>query len=430
MKTKNLIILIVVAAVLVALAYLSSTRKTRTDVAASAVGQHVLPALQEGDTLGRVEKIVVRSRSATSMVARVNEAWVAPNKYGYPAKFDKIHDLVRKLADLKVGQTVPGDASQAKALQLISPETASTNDAANAGTLVQLLDKADAVVASLVVGKEHMRKPSGDSPFGGYGGYPDGRYISAAGKAALVAESFSDLPSADKDWLDADIVNVMSSDITDMVVTNAAGKRIELRRADPNASFTIAPLAADEELDSSKVSSLSGVLNYLTFTDVANPSLSDTNTGMGAATVCVMKTKQGKVYTLKVGKTLPGSSDRYLRLSAAFVPPPEPPSTNVLDQAKEAGKKPEEIEQEKKKIEEEAKKKKAEQETFANEARDLNDKVSRWTYVVASYKLDSVTANREDIVKKKEKPKEEPKPAATAESRTNAPGPSPGAQAK
>ena len=39
--------------------------------------------------------------------------------------------------------------------------------------------------------------------------------------------------------------------------------------------------------------------------------------------------------------------------------------------------------------------------------RSLNERHGLWTYVIASYKAESLTATREDLVKEKEKPEDE-----------------------
>jgi len=410
MKTKNLIVLVVVALVLVGLAYLSSSRKGRLTEASTMIGKYVLPGLQETEALNRIEKAVFVSALATVTVARVDNVWVAPNKHDYPVEFGKLRDFLRKLADLKIGQTVPSGESQLRKLELVSPGSGETE---GAGTVVKLLDKSDTVIATLMVGKEHEKKPASGSPspspspfggYGGYGGYPDGRYVAVDGKAYLVTDTLNDIPDDDKDWLDDDLANVSSSDIIEVTVKNAEGKSVTLTRPDGFGDLVLAELAEDEEMDSSKASGLGNALSYLSFEDVVDPGLADKDLGFDKPTVYSAKTKKGKTYTLTLGGSPESSEDRYARLSAVYEPPPEEAADAAKsedDRAEEAG-----GEEARKKAEEEAKKKKDEQEKLAKEVRELNEKVGAWTYLIRSHKIDDVTANRDDLVKKKEKEEE------------------------
>lgn len=368
MKAKNLTILVVLAVVLVGLAYITSSRKTKITTAPAVMGQYVLPSLQEPETLNNIEKIIFLFSGTTVTVTKVNNVWVAPEKYNYPVDFGKVRDFLLLLAELKIGQVVPPGKGQHEALNL-----------EHTGTLVECKDKTGKKIASLIAGKEHMKAPSSDTFFGGrFSSYPDGRYIAVDEKVYLVTETFSNLPENEKGWLDNDLVNVSSSEIIKITVTDPKGKTLTLKRPDDGEDLTLEELSRKEEMDTSKVNSLASVLSYLTFTDVADPNLSDKETGLDKPLVYIAKTKQGKIYAIKIGGSPEESDDRYLRISASLEPPPD--STG-----------------------EETEKKKEELEKSTREVRELNEKVGKWTYLVASYKVAGVTTKRDDLVKKKEK---------------------------
>ena len=100
MKGKNLLILIVVAAVLVGLAVSSSRKQSRP--VSNLIGTKLFSELPVND----VERIVVKSGSSTVEVVRAESEWVLPSRYGYPANFSKIRDALLKLADMKIGQVL------------------------------------------------------------------------------------------------------------------------------------------------------------------------------------------------------------------------------------------------------------------------------------------------------------------------------------
>lgn len=406
MKGKNLLILCIVALVLAGTAVLTSRRSERQTAASSRIGQPVLPALQDANTLNRIQRVSFTGPDGTVNVARVEGTWVAPDKYGYPVDFGKVSDFVRKLADLKVGQTVVAEGDHARRMELVPP-----GEGAGQGTLVTCLDDAGETVAALLLGKEHQRAPGPDgAPMGGGqfggggGGYPDGRYVSADGEACLVWETLSSLPADAKAWFDDDLVSVYASDIVELGTSDTNGNPVVLKRPESGGDLALGDLSDDEEMDSSKVSGLTGMFSYLTFSDVADPALSDEDTGMADPIVCTARAKDGKVYTLRLGSSPEGASDRYARVSAEFLAPePEQPEEPAPDEDEEAAKK----------REEEAAKRKEEHEKLAREVRELNDRLGSWTYLVSSYKVDDVPVGRADLVKEKEKP-EEDEPVADA----------------
>jgi len=393
MKAKHLIVLVSLAAVLGGLAYLTSSKKSRLRAGAEAMGKHVFPQLQDSAAVNQVEHLAFETMGRTVNVARVDNVWVAPGKYNYPVDFEKVRDFVRKLTDLKVGQVVAPGQKQMEDLNLISPAEAESGKGGQTGTLVKLMDGKGKLLAELVVGKEHMKKPEPGSQFGRYGGYPDGRYVAAAGKAYLVAETLSSVPEDDKSWLDDDLLNISSSEILELSITGKDGQKLTLKRPDENGALAVADLTEDEEMETSKVNGLANLLSYLTFSDVVDPESTDVALGMDVPTVYVARTKKGKTCTLTIGGSPEGSKDRYLRLAAVYVPPEgEAPEGGAGEAAKDGGEE-----------DEEALKKKEEQEKLALEVRDLNDRVAKWTYLVRSYKIDELTTDRNAVVKEKGK---------------------------
>ena len=112
MKAKNLVLLIVVAAVLGGLAYLKSRPSSAPGAGASANGQLVLPALDKTENLNRIAEIVVAGPGSTARVSCVKGKWVAADKFGYPVRFDTVSRFLVTLSGLKVGQQIGGGAAK------------------------------------------------------------------------------------------------------------------------------------------------------------------------------------------------------------------------------------------------------------------------------------------------------------------------------
>jgi len=382
MKTKNLLILVMAALVLAALAYMQSIRERRTATGPVQLGEYVLPSLQDTDTLNSVRRVTFMSASSTVTVAKAEDSWVSPAKYDYPVKFDSVRDFLHGLLDLKVGQVVPSGPSLLPELDLVSPDS----DAARGkGTLLKLQDGSGNLVASLLLGKEHTKKAASPGPFGGFGGYPDGRYVSTSEGVFLVTETFSSIPSSDIAWLDRDIVNVSPFDVTRISVTDSEGNTLALRRPDDDGDLTLDNLTEDEKLDTAKVSALAGVLSYLNFTDIADPALADETTGLDKPVIYSARTKDDKVYELVLGGTSGFSDDRYARLSAKH-----DPAQKEKEQVDAEGEQDATPGVDRKKV--------------AAEIDEFNRKTRGWTYLLRPYKVESVTTDRATLIEKQEEP--------------------------
>jgi hypothetical protein len=400
MRAKSLVVLIVLAVILVAVAYLTSLRQTQFATADKTIGTFIFPKLQEPDVINSIDKIEFITANNTVMVQRVDNNWTAPSKYGYRIEFDKIRDFLITVSKLKVGSSIPDDKKELQNLHLISPIDTSASTNVTTGTLINLYAQSNKVVASLLLGKEHTRT-TGESPWSRYGGFPDGRYILVNNKAYMVTETFHNIPSTDKDWLDKLLVNVQSSDIQEITVTETNDVTITLKRPETGGDLKFDDLTPTQEMDTAKVNSLSGVFSYLELYDVVDPRITDTELGLDKPTICIAKTKNGQIYTLKLGKFYKETKDRYARLSVEYNPPPEP------EKASDTATKP----ADEKQAEEAKKKKKEEQEKLRKETQELNEKLAKWVYVIRDYKIENVVGSHSAFVKEKkiEEKKEEKK---------------------
>lgn len=353
MTNKKLVTLTAAAAVLVALAYFSSSsRKVKTP---SQVGKAVLPKLD----LSEIASIETGLPDSPKLVlASTDTGWVIRSLYDYPADIAKIRANLLALKDLKVGHVASGKKLEAP-------------------VLVDLQNAAGKSLAALRLGEKHMRQPTGEMAQFGGGSYPSGRYVAAAGSdtVMLVKETLDAFDGDPKSWTETQISAIQSSDVTAIELTGPDGT-LKLDKQD--GQWTLQGLGEKEEFDTSKSYSLESALSYLNFNTILDPALSEEALGMTTGAVYKVFLKNGDSYAAKIGNAMDGS-DKALRISAAFTPV----GTNETENA-EINKKVEEF----------------------------NAKVSKWTYAISSYSADNMTKKRSDLVKAKEEPKaEEPKQA-------------------
>jgi len=378
MKNKNVMLLVMVGAVLAALAWMTS--REQAPAGTNRIGKKLLPEL----AVNAVDEIIIATAAQTARVARVDNAWVLPDRYGYPANFETIRGLMLKLADLKIGQAFKaGDRQRAK--MELTPEAATTLTLKAGGkTLVELQLGVDRKAANADA------MPSGMM----MGGMSDGRYLAIKDDpmAYLVGESFFEAVAEAKRWMDTSLLDVSAEEVTAIALTNPEDGSFSLvKGADGKLDF-----ASPEEgkpFDDAKASSLTGVLSYLTLQDVADPAVNDESHGFKAPRTFSVATRNGTQYTLRVSDPIEDSDERFIRIAVAFNAPPLPTSETPPEAKTESQAATDEVA-----VAAEANRK------AEAAAKELNAKLSHWTFRIASYKAGTMVSTRESLVKKPEPP--------------------------
>lgn len=382
MKGKNLIVLVAVASALAAVAVYTS--KGNRHQPPAVIGKTVFKDLPVND----VEKIIISKAKDSVTISKLNDTWVCNSKYNYPVKFDRIKESLIKLADIKIGQTVPVNDNQRAEIKMIKP------DADNSGTLIELFNKDARSLASLLIGESRQGGAQPEMGFGG--GYPDGQFVSSdLGKTVyLISDSLNHITEQPRGWLETELLNVPAEDITRISIGTKSSKPLVFSK-DDKGELTMEGLSQKEECDSSKLSSLKSALSYLNFDDVADPSLNDKQLGMDDPITYQAETKKGALYTVMIGKSPEQNASKFVRINVAL----KEMAPEVQEKTKATS--TEMTEEEKKAADEKKKKTQDERKALEEEVLSLNAKLSNWTYMVAIYKTDNMVCAREEIVKAK-----------------------------
>ena len=375
MKGKQISILAVVAIILIVGAIKTSQKKA--DPAIDMIGTTVLADLN----INSVDALLIVGASAHTTVERHDAGWTVKEKYGYPADFDKVRRSVIDLSELKVADVID-----------LAPEEFARLDIADPSPDVDskrvTLKSGDTVLGTLILGKEHSKQAAEPS---GYGGYPDGRYVSLAGGKHVfrVSNPMTALGDTPIDWVDSDLLSIAATDLETITITGPNRTPLSLTR--DGTDLTLEGMGENEEGEASKLSTLGNALSYLTLSDIADPSISDADLGLDQPTEWVATAKNGTVYTLQLGSAA-DAGGRYLRIGVAY-PAHEAveaaASTSTSNAVAEAS------------SEQEA--------TLAkqrSEAEALNSKLSAWTFVVAYHTGDAMLTTRDQLVKQKEAPED------------------------
>ena len=165
MNAKNLATLAAAAAVVSAAAFFLNGQSRHS--APKLNGRKILPDVSIAD--------VSRIEAGTLAIAAGDGGWVVESMHGYPADRSKILENLRRLLDIKVGQTAKG--------RKIANQTP-----------VALKDAEGKTLASVILGERHPR-------------WDFGRYAEFNGKTVLVADALEAFDGDPKRWCETKIVD-------------------------------------------------------------------------------------------------------------------------------------------------------------------------------------------------------------------------------
>lgn len=291
MKSKHLVLLFLAALVLGGGGVLVlRNRQADYQRSATEMGAKVLGNVD----LSSIAGVRLKQGSNAVSVVRTGDAWGVKERSDYPANFGEISEFVRKVAELKVAQPQRVGASRLALLEL-TPDK---------GTVVELLGADGKVLKSVILGAKHLKSGGGaESPFGGGGSWPDGRYVmvgSDLSTVAVVAEPLANANPKAEDWIAKEFVKV-ESPVSVEVIHPESTNSFSLTRTNETSDWVLAGAKPGEELDKNKVSVFSSVLSSPTIDDVRiNPDLKAL--GLDHPIEAVIRTASGFTYKFRVGK--------------------------------------------------------------------------------------------------------------------------------
>ena len=298
MNRKQFIILLALVAVIGAAGLIVHQRGNDSwHSTGQTIGQKLLPDLPVND----IAQISIQSGTNELTLAKSNNLWRVRERADYPANFSQISGLLLKFADLKSAQAQALEATQLGRFDLLPPGAAT-----NSGTLVEFKDAAGKTLNSVLLGKQHMKKPPANSQPGGMGdtGWPDGRYLLVGGDTKtlqLVSDPLDSAQPKPETWLSKDFFSVETPSSISVQYPEATNSW-QLTRASETNDWQLAGAKPDEKLDSSKVSGVTSPFSSPTFNDVLPASTKPEVSGMTNATTVKIGTVDGFTYSICIGQ--------------------------------------------------------------------------------------------------------------------------------
>lgn len=228
MRMRSLLILAAVTVAVTAAAVLTVIGGTRPHSEMAAAGP-VLPGL--ADHLGDVAAVVVREEGRTLTVHRVADGWGLAEYADYPAKVDKVREVVRALVQLEKAEAKSGRADRWARL--------SVEDAGAPGAKskeVTLRNAAGEAVAQLIIGKSA----------GGTGG-ESSTYVRVPGEGqAWLARGTIAVEASPGDWVDRRLFDIPAADLRQIRIVHPDKATLTIVRED-SGGFRVAELPAKDK---------------------------------------------------------------------------------------------------------------------------------------------------------------------------------------
>ncbi len=321
-----------------------------------------------------VSKIRVQTGKGNLTLQASGDLWQVAERYGYPADFAKIRELLRSIWELKYVRDMQIGPSQFGRLQLLPPGQGDLS-----GTEIDLLGTGDKKIATLLLGK----KPSSGEGTGAPG---SGRFAlnpDQKDKVYLIDETFPSLDPLNLNvWLKKEFIDTQKlRAATRGNAGNAPGWKVS--RKDDRADWELQDGGANESLDKDSATPLSSL--SLSLQDVRPETAPDSETGLQQPLVAELDTFDGFHYHLEIGGSGPDQS-HFLRVKvSANFPPARTPAAN--ETAEEKSKKDDEFNKQ--------------LEQWKNRLAD-EQKLEHWVFLVSDWSLEPLLKARTDFVKKAE----------------------------
>ncbi|WP_376091289.1 DUF4340 domain-containing protein [Roseomonas sp. CCTCC AB2023176] len=219
--------------------------------------------------LAGARKVEIRQGSNTLVLDRQGETWVLPAKGGYPARGERVREMLAGLTELRLAERRTSDPEALDRLGLGEPGAANSTAA-----LLRVLDGNGAPIAELITGRRRMRTQ---------GGVPESIYVRRPSEnQSYLAEGRVPVDADSQLWVDRDVVNLPRERVQ-RVISVRDGRTIEMLRqggSDTPLSIVLpgdAPPADDIALDE-----VSRAFEGLTFLDVRpEAQIPGSETGQG-----------------------------------------------------------------------------------------------------------------------------------------------------
>jgi hypothetical protein len=272
MKLKTLVVTVLVLAALSLGVYIA-----RRPEAPQSADARVNQPLVDPATIEKVQKLRITDTGKTvELVRQPDGTWRVASYHDLPVDFSKLSTFVSNLTDAKLQRLVTSNAERMARLEFKD-------------TKIELLDSADKVLVSLVLGKQ--------ADVGG------GRYVRFGDEQKAYLTNLSAwLDSESKNWANAELINVKPEDIAKVEIPFPEGGVVAVSRAKKEEPWTADKTPAGQKVKDDKVASVLSSIGNVRFSETT--ALDDPNVAPAKANLRTFKltTFDNKTITVAMGR--------------------------------------------------------------------------------------------------------------------------------
>jgi hypothetical protein len=304
MKPKTLVILLVILAILAGGgAFLIHSRAMRSSP--GEIGAYLIEELPANE----IASIVIETPTDAVSLKKTADFWIVEERFGYPADFGRISDLVKTLKEVKVGRKFDASENVLKRLAMKSPDDVDAPKEEK-GTRIRMTDQAGKPVLGMVLGKTRSRDHQK--------GPPDGQYVrlSEAPDVCLIDKILSPFESGPAEWLEKSPVRIDAGEIRKITCLwpGETSVRYAFERPVKGKDFVLIDPSTDRNIKTSSLNRLSNALSSLKIEDVEPASAASDAMEEDASVRLDYTLFDGRVYHVHTAKTCPEALPCRIRL--------------------------------------------------------------------------------------------------------------------
>ncbi|MBR0646864.1 DUF4340 domain-containing protein [Plastoroseomonas hellenica] len=229
---------------------------TPNDATPPPPGQAALAFPNLAARLQQVARIEVKRHDGTLTVQRQGDLWVLPERANYPARSERVRELLTGLTELRLTEPRTANPELLDRLGLNDP-----TQPGSTASLLRVLDAQGTAIAELVIGRRRVRTQ---------GNVPEAAFIRRANETqAWLAEGRLPIDGDPNLWLDRDVANFARDRVQRVVVNRTGEPALELARAgEADAPLRVTLPAETPPLDETSLDEVGRAFEFLTFIEV------------------------------------------------------------------------------------------------------------------------------------------------------------------
>ena len=324
MKKRTFIILVIILGILVGAGAVVMHFQTPRQPAV-AMGSPLLQSLPAND----IVSIKFDGVGSPVTLNHMGDEWVVQERFGYPADFKRITDLVHDLKDAKVGRMFVASEADLKRLSLKSPDHKEALDGEKA-MRVRMLDGQGEVVLDLSVGDTRTR---------GEEKLPDGQFVRLGDdpRVYLIDQPLTAYLTGPAEWVAQTPVAVEGDEVQEVRCLGPDPKslRFAFVRPDKDKPFEMTHPKVSKKIKHTALNRLTSALSSLKISDVTDPSTMPQAVKAGVSPCLIYTLFNGMVYRVYPGNDCPEGLC-YVRFEVDYQPPG--PDNGQVNEEKESRK--------------------------------------------------------------------------------------------